>query len=206
MEYAWERPISTQQTALHLRVAVAGLAARPGRRPVSGTAWTIPTPPATFRFYCGIDALPKSFTGGSIGKFSWDSAWWVFNFVSNYAYLKWSHMMPEIRACQKDIESNFLALQPAVEKTAVELPKTSPNLMAALPDRLLDDARRADGRPLAGTGRAPDHEVQRRLRPRRRTGNYPEVGYPEAWLRRVLRERPEQFRLPVEKPAEKAGR
>ena len=28
-----------------------------------------------------------------------------------------------------------------------------------------------------------------------------EVGYPEAWLRRVVRERPEQFRLPTDKPA-----
>ena len=36
-------------------------------------------------------------------------------------------------------------------------------------------------------------------------GKYPDVGYPEAWLRRVIRERPEQFRLPVEKPKEKAG-
>jgi hypothetical protein len=31
-------------------------------------------------------------------------------------------------------------------------------------------------------------------------GNYPDIGYPEAWLRRVLREHPELFRLPVEKP------
>jgi dipeptidase len=36
-------------------------------------------------------------------------------------------------------------------------------------------------------------------------GNYPDVGYPEAWLRRVIRERPEQSRLPVEKPKEKTG-
>jgi len=34
-------------------------------------------------------------------------------------------------------------------------------------------------------------------------GHYPEVGYPEPWLRRVLRERPEQFKVPVEKAAEK---
>ena len=31
-------------------------------------------------------------------------------------------------------------------------------------------------------------------------GNYPNVGYPEAWLRRVVRERPDQFRIPAEKP------
>ena len=30
-----------------------------------------------------------------------------------------------------------------------------------------------------------------------------EVGYPEAWLRRVIRERPEQFKMPQEPTAEK---
>ena len=35
-------------------------------------------------------------------------------------------------------------------------------------------------------------------------GKYPDVGYPEEWLRRVLKERPEQFRLPVEKPKDKS--
>jgi hypothetical protein len=34
-------------------------------------------------------------------------------------------------------------------------------------------------------------------------GQYPEVGYPEAWLRRVLRERPEQFKIPVQTQPEK---
>ena len=33
-------------------------------------------------------------------------------------------------------------------------------------------------------------------------GHAQEQGYPEAWLRRVLKERPDQFRLP-EKPADK---
>ena len=151
--------------------------------------------------YCGIEALPKSYMGGSNSKFSWDSAWWVFNFVSNYAYLKWSYMMPEIRACQKDIESNFLALQPAVEKTAVELLKTSPNLAV----RYLTDYSVMHGEQTVGRWRElAEHlidEVQRRLRPRHQR-QYPEVGYPEAWLRRVLRERPEQFKVPQEKAAE----
>ena len=35
-------------------------------------------------------------------------------------------------------------------------------------------------------------------------GQYPNVGYPEAWLRRVLKEKADLYRLPVEKPPEKA--
>ncbi|MBQ1277189.1 MAG: hypothetical protein IIY07_00930, partial [Thermoguttaceae bacterium] len=33
-------------------------------------------------------------------------------------------------------------------------------------------------------------------------GEYPNVGYPESWLRRVVEERGERYRLPDEKKAE----
>ena len=79
--------------------------------------------------YCGIDALPKALSSGSLNNFSWDSAWWVFNVVSNYSHTKYSQMVPEVQAAQKDIESELLGLQPAVEKTALELARTNPELM-----------------------------------------------------------------------------
>jgi len=36
-------------------------------------------------------------------------------------------------------------------------------------------------------------------------GETREVGYSETWLRRVIQERPNQFRLPVEQPAPKVA-
>ncbi len=53
--------------------------------------------------------------------FSWDSAWWVFNLVSNYAMLRYDAMIQDVRAAQADIEGTFLDLQPAVEDTAATL-------------------------------------------------------------------------------------
>ena len=82
VEYAWERPISTQQTACSM---VAQLrASLPD--PVGGVLWyglddtytTCYTP-----LYGCIDAVPESFDVGSLQSFSWDSAWWTFNFVAN---------------------------------------------------------------------------------------------------------------------------
>jgi hypothetical protein len=111
-------------------------------------------------------------------------------------------MIPEIRACQKDIESNFLGLQPAVEKTAVELLKTSPNLAV----RYLTDYSAMHGEQTVGRGRELAEHLITKYNDgyvRDIHGKYPEVGYPEAWLRRVLRERPEQFKVPQEKAAEK---
>jgi dipeptidase len=203
VEYCWERPIATQQSAFTF--VSQSRAWLPD--PVGGVYWYGVDDAYTSCYiplYCGIDALPKSYTVGSNAHFSLDSAWWVFNLVSNYAYLKWSHMMPEIRACQKDIESNFLALQPAVEKTAVELLKTSPNLAT----RYLTDYSVMHGEQTVNRWRELAEHLITKYNDgyvRDINGRYPEVGYPEAWLRRVLRERPEQFKLPPEKDAKAGG-
>ena len=203
VEYGWERPISTQQTGF---CSVTQLRAwMPD--PVGGLVWYGLDDSYTscyLPFYCGIDALPQSFTGGLIEKFSWDSAWWVFNFTANYAYTKYSYIMPEIRAAQKDVEANLLLLQPAVEKTAVELARTSPNLaIRYLTDYSVMHAELTVSRWRAlaehlitkyNDGYVRDPEQGKSL----------EVGYPDAWLRRVIRERPEQFRIPADKPVSPA--
>ncbi len=201
VEYAWERPIATQQAAFTFVSQSRSWLPDP----VGGIYWYGVDDAYTSCYvplYCGIEALPKGFSGGSNGKCSWDSAWWVFNFVSNYAYLKWSRMIPEIQACQKDIESNFLALQPAVEKTAVELLKTSPKLAA----RYLTDYSVMHAEQTLGRWRELAEHLMTKYNDgyiRDSRGRYAEPGYPEAWLRRVLRERPEQFKVPVEKTREK---
>ena len=77
--------------------------------------------------YAGIDRVPHSFTVGSIEKFSWDSAWWVFNFVANIANLKYQMMVQDILDVQREIEGRFLAMQPVVEQTALALAEKDPN-------------------------------------------------------------------------------
>jgi dipeptidase len=201
VEYTWERPISTQQTAYsYVSQSRAWLPDA-----VGGISWYGLDDTYTNCYmpvYCGIEAVPKCLIGGSPSKFSWDSPWWIFNLVANIAYTKYSYIMPEVRACQKDAESNFLALQPAVEKTAVELGKTSPNLMT----RYLTDY--TDMHVEQTVDRWKDLATHLLTKyndgyVRNAEGESKEVGYSEAWLRRVLQERPEQFKLPVEKAAEK---
>ena len=197
-DYVWERPISTQQTAFSfvsqsrswMPDAVGGLY----WYGVDNTFTTCFVP-----LYCCIEAAPKSYIRGSNRKFTLDSAWWTFNMVTNYAYLKWSMMAPEITACQKDLETNFLALQPAVEKTALELQKTSPNLAARY---LTDYSVMHAEQTVARWRELLEHLIVKYNDGyvRDANGHYQEVGYPEAWLRRVLKERPEAYKIP---PAEK---
>jgi dipeptidase len=195
VEYAWERPISTQQTGFSFVSQSRSWLPDP----VGGVLWygvddTYTT--CYIPLYCCIDTLPRSFTVGNISKFSWDSAWWVFNLAANYACLKYSYMLPEIQAVQKDIEGNFIKLQPEVEKVAVELSKTDPELMT----RYLTDYSVTQGEMVVKRWR----ELGEYLITKYNDGyvkdenNRPqEKGYPETWLREVLKTRPDQFRLPV---------
>jgi dipeptidase len=195
IEYTWERPISTQQTAFSfvsqsrswLPDAVGGVF----WYGVDDTYTTCYIP-----LYCGIDTVPRSFTIGSLDKFSWDSAWWVFNFVANYANLKYSYMLPEIQAVQSEIEGNFMKLQPWVENTAVDLSTFYPELLTRyLTDYSIMQAELAVSRwrelgeyliTKYNDGYVKDEK-----------GEPQEKGYPEDWLRKVIESRPDQFRLPV---------
>ena len=59
-----------------------------------------------FPMYCGATRVPKSFAVGT-GDFhtvTWESAFWVFNQVANYAYLRYSEMITDIQKVQGQLE------------------------------------------------------------------------------------------------------
>ena len=197
VEYSWERPISTQQTAFSFVSQSRSWLPDP----VGGVLWYGLDDTYTSCYiplYCGIDTVPKSFTVGRLSKFSWESAWWVFNFVANFANLKYSYMLPEIQTVQRELEENFIKLQPTVEKTAVELYKSDPKLMTLyLTDYSIANAEMVVSRwkelgehliAKYNDGYVQDEE-----------GEPQEKGYPETWLREVLKSRPDQFRLKPKK-------
>jgi dipeptidase len=191
--YGWERPVSTQQTGFSvvsqsrswLPDAVGGVL----WYGVDDTYTTCYTP-----LYCCMDTLPASHTAGDLQNFSWDSAWWVFNLVANYACLKYSHMIHDIRQVQQDLEGSALAIQPGVERTALDLAGSDPDLARRyLTDHSVSRAEMVveRWRDLAGDlivkyndGYVKDED-----------GEPQEAGYPDSWLREVIRARPGQFRL-----------
>jgi dipeptidase len=119
-QYTWERPISTQQSAF----AFCSQARASMPREVGGVFWygvddnymTVYIP-----LYTSIATAPECFTKYSIDKFSLESGFWVFNLVANLAYSKYSYAIKDIQSVQKELEGQFFANQPAVEKTAIEL-------------------------------------------------------------------------------------
>ncbi len=194
VEYAWERPVSTQQTGFTFVSQSRSWLPDP----VGGVYWygvddtytTVYVP-----LYCGINELPESYTVGSLGEFSWDSAWWVFNFVANYANVRYSDMVVDIQTVQRDLEGNLLALQPAVEKTAVELSKSDPELMT----RYLTDYSVSQAQQVVKRWRELGEYLVTKYNDgyvKDERGRPQEAGYPETWLHKVLSKRPNQFRLP----------
>ncbi|MEW6071728.1 MAG: C69 family dipeptidase [Planctomycetota bacterium] len=189
----WERPISAQHTACSfvsqsrawLPDAVGGVM----WYGVEDTNYTCYAP-----LYCCIDALPASFTTGSIDRYSRDSAWWVFNFVANYSYLMYSEMIGDIRAVQSELEGHHLALQPAVEQTAVELARTNPDLLV----RYLTDYSVTHAELVVERYRALGDHLITRFNDGFVGGE--SRGYPEAWRREVVEARPDRYRVPAGVP------
>ncbi len=191
--YSWERPISTQQTGFS--IVTQSRSWLPD--PVGGVLWygvddtdgTCYVP-----MYCGIDQAPEAFTRGSFTHFSWDSAWWIFNLVANYANLKYSYMIEDIRAVQSAIEDEFLALQPELDRTAAALyEKDRPLMTRYLTDFSVSRAEQTVTRWQA----LAEHLITKYNDGyvRNEKGRPEEVGYPESWLREVLNSRPEQFKM-----------
>lgn len=129
VEYFNERAISTQQTGFSfIAQARAWLP-----NPIGGILWfgvddtysTVYVP-----MYCGIQEVPKPYAvgTGSFQNFSWESAFWIFNWVANFAYSRYCDMIKNIQKVQQELEGSFLANQKAIEEAALVLYRQSPQL------------------------------------------------------------------------------
>lgn len=127
-EYFNERPISTQQSGF---VFVAQMRANMPD-PVGGVLWfgtddanmTVFTP-----VYCCTDKVPVCYSrvgGADYITFSWDSSFWIFNWVSNMVYPRYDLMIGDIRATQRELESTFHEAQAGIETMATRLYQRNP--------------------------------------------------------------------------------
>jgi hypothetical protein len=125
--YLNERAISTQQTGFSfVSQSRAGLP-----DPIGGVLWfgvddtysTVYVP-----MYASLTEAPPSFApgNGDLLRYSGDSAFWVFNQVANQLYPRYSELIVDVQAVQRELEGSFLARQSAVEQAALEKYKRAP--------------------------------------------------------------------------------
>jgi len=127
--YLNERAISTQQTGFSFISQSRSWVPAP----VGGILWfgmddtysTVYVP-----MYSSITKIPPSLAvgNGDIMTFSETSSFWLFNQVSNFAYTRYSDMIPEIQAKQRELEDGFIAKIAVTDKAALALLKKSPKM------------------------------------------------------------------------------
>lgn len=127
----WERAISLFRTN-YSTVVVARKDMPDWIGALTWFAYDAPHSSCYFPIYSGVTELPESFKkgmrGGTYDVFSRESAWWAFNFVSNWIDLKYSYMIEDVKAVRDPLETEFFAVQSVIEKAAIDLYKQDPVL------------------------------------------------------------------------------
>ncbi len=124
VEYGHERPIATQQTGFSF---VAQLRSWLPNH-IGGILWFGMDDAASTVYvpiFGSTNKVPWCFNekNGSLLDYSPTSAFWTFNFVSNYAYGKYMPMMEDIKKKQQELESAFEKELPGIERQAVAMPE-----------------------------------------------------------------------------------
>ncbi len=130
-EGAWERPISIFRCTYSF--VCQGRSWLPD--PIGGVLWWGPDQPATTCYmpiYAGVKSIADCLHVGDPTVVDQTSAWWIFNSLGNYAALKFSYMIEDIRAEQDSIENAAVAGIRAMDQKALDLYRQDPAKAAAL--------------------------------------------------------------------------
>ena len=125
VQYWFERPIATQQTAWSFVAQMRGYeAAKAGGIlwfGVDDAASTVYVP-----MYSTINEVPECFKegNGDMYNYSPTSAWWTYNIVANWAYTKYSAMMPDIKKVQSAWEDKFNSQVEAIDAQVANMDAT----------------------------------------------------------------------------------
>jgi dipeptidase len=195
-EYIFERAVSTQQTGFSFVTESRSWLPNP----IGGIFWmglddtfsTVYTP-----MYCGINRVPASFAkeAGDFNRFSWDSAFWVFNFVANTAYSRYCDMIQDIQPVQRELEGKFFAMQPELEAAALDLFKHSP---AQARDYLTAYSVNEGGAVVQRWKKLGEFLLWKYMdgNVRDSQGKVTHPPYPKEWYQRIIKETGDCFRVP----------
>ena len=126
-EYFNERPISTQQTAFtfvaqmraELPDAIGGVLGF-GADDANMTVFA--------PVYCCTDRIPDCYSGKEADcvTFSWNSAFWIYNWVADMIRPRYSLMIEDMRAVQNNLEDTYDSAQSGIENAALSLYEKDP--------------------------------------------------------------------------------
>ncbi len=126
-EFTNERAIATQQTGWWY----VGECRSWLPDPVGGVLWfgvdDADSSPLT-PFYCGINRVPWAYDSrnGHMTQYSSTSMFWAVNRVTNFGYLRYNHIHPDIKRAMDRYEQARMGEQTAIDQVAATLYKQDP--------------------------------------------------------------------------------
>jgi dipeptidase len=198
--YCHERAVATQQTGfLFVSQSRSWLP-----DPVGGILWfgvddaksTVFVP-----MYCSITEVPETYAEGNGAMMEWsdNAAFWIFNQVAHLAYLRYDSVIVDIQKVQQELENRFVAFTPAIDKAAQELMAVDEKLAVQF---LTDYSVKQGNNTFARWKQLYQDLFMKYL-----DGNikYPDPpnmnpkvswpGYPDEWMRRVVNETGDHFKV-----------
>jgi dipeptidase len=207
--YCNERAISTQQTGFSFVAQSRSWLPDP----IGGINWfgvddTYST--CYVPIYCGIQEIPECFRvgNGDMLTYSETSAFWTFNTVSNFAYLRYDDMIEDIRKVQANLETKFQEYTPVIDQAAKTLWDAGKQAEARqfLSDYSVNQANgmTAEWKKLShyllikyldgNVKKEKDGKFERTETGMPATPNFP--GYPEWWYRVIVNSTGDHFKMP----------
>lgn len=126
-KYFNERPISTQQASY---VVIAQLRSWLPRE-VGGVLWFGNDDPNMIAFtpvYCSATEVPECYADstGNDHKFTWKSAFWMQNWVSNMVYPRYKQMFPTLKKWRDQVQEFYIKTLRTSDEVAMERLKANP--------------------------------------------------------------------------------
>lgn len=206
--YFHERVTATQQTGFSFVAQMRSWLPNP----IGGILWFGVDDAASTVYvpiYCGINRIPESYAegNGDMLTYSPTSAFWVFNRVAHFAYLRYDLVMQDIKKVQYELESKFEIYTPAVDAAALKLWEKSPEYaIGFLTDYSVNTANATvqQWNDLSNwlLVKYIDGNVKREMDGNflRNTWGFPvnpsQPGYREEWLRTIVKETGDKFKEP----------
>ncbi|HRR11678.1 MAG TPA: C69 family dipeptidase, partial [Tenuifilum sp.] len=206
--YFHERVTATQQTGFSFIAQMRSWLPNP----IGGIFWFGVDDAASTVYvpiYCGISRVPESYSegNGDMLTYSPTSAFWVFNRVAHFAYLRYDLIMKDVKKLQDELENKFEAYTPAIDAAALKLWENNTNLaIEFLTDYSVNTANSTVQKwnDLSNwlLVKYIDGNVKKEIDGKflRNPWGYPvspaQPGYREEWLRTIINETGNKFKVP----------
>jgi len=206
--YFHERVTATQQTGFSFIAQMRSWLPNP----IGGIFWFGVDDAASTVYvpiYCGIIRVPESYAegNGDMLTYSPTSAFWIFNRVAHFAYLRYDLVIQDIKKVQNELETKFEAYTPAVDAAALKLWENDPKLaIEFLTDYSVNTANSTTQKWNDLSNWLLVKYIDGNVK-KEKDGNfirnpwgYPvspsQPGYREEWLRVILKETNDKFKEP----------